>query len=31
MSRENVELARRYFEVFNAQGLDGGAPPCRDV
>jgi ketosteroid isomerase-like protein len=23
MSEENVELARRYFEVFNAQGLDG--------
>ena len=23
MSEENVELARRYFEAFNARGLDG--------
>ena len=23
MSRENVELARRYFEAFNAHGLEG--------
>jgi SnoaL-like domain len=23
MSEEGVELARRYFEVFNARGLDG--------